>query len=101
MANKTFILTYNKGEKNEFTLQVHGYYTPPEKEIRYPVDRAQPGSAADLDIDKVELISGSLTDLLYEGVTIDDICEKILGTTDIDDDWSDDWDDFDFDDDDD
>ena len=90
MARKTLYITYNKGDKNEFTLKVEGYYSPPEKAVHYPVDSAHPGSAAEFEIEKIELTSGSVTDLIFEGVDIDALSERCY--EEMDEDWGDDWD---------
>jgi hypothetical protein len=88
MANKTIYITYNKGDKNEFTLKVDLHYTPEEKAVYYPVDNAHPGSSAEFEIEKIELTSGSVTDLIFEGVHIDAIYERLYNE-DMDDDWGD------------
>jgi hypothetical protein len=92
MANKTMYITYNKGEKNEFTLKVDGCYSPPEREVHYPVDNAHPGSSAEFEIDKIELTSGSVTDLIFEGVDIEALNERCY--EEMDEEYGDDYDDY-------
>lgn len=85
MGNKTVHLTYNKGQKDEFCIKVEGYYSPPERAVFYPADRAQPESDGDYEIDSIELTSGKLTDLLFDGITIESIMERCLEELDSED----------------
>lgn len=91
MANKTYYITYNKGDKTEFTLKVEGYYSPPERAVHYPVDNAHEGSDASFEIEKIELTSGNVNDLVWAEVTIDALLDRCYKEME-DDDWGDDWD---------
>jgi hypothetical protein len=85
MAKKTIVyVTFNKGEKNEITLKIGGYYSPSEPKVMYPTDNAYAGSSAEFDIQRIELISGSVTDLILEELTIDKLSEKCLYEMDAD-----------------
>jgi hypothetical protein len=80
----TVYVTYNKGEKDEITLKIGGYFTPLEPIVMYPTDRAYPGSSAEFEIQHIELISGSVTDLIFEELTIEKLSEKCLEEMDAD-----------------
>jgi len=78
-SSKRVYLTYNKNSKEEFTILVTGYANPPE-----PQTYDYPGSEGSFEIDNVELTSGSVFDLIMEGLTIESIEEKCLEELDLD-----------------
>lgn len=84
MKKTTTYVTYNKGEKDEITLKIGGYYSPPEPTVMYPTDKAYQGSSAEFEIEHIELISGSITDLVFEEITIEKLSEKCLEEMDAD-----------------
>jgi hypothetical protein len=90
MANKTYYVTYNKGLKTEFTLKVDGDYSPPERAVYYPVDNAHEGSDGSFEIEKIELTSGSVNDLVFEEISIDALMEKCYEQMDDEESWGDD-----------
>lgn len=48
-----------------FKLEVTGYYTPEEKEVRYYKDGSgHPGYPSEFEIEKVNLVEGDITELI-------------------------------------
>lgn len=48
-----------------FKLEVTGFYTPEEKEVRYYKDGSgHPGSPSEFEIEKVELVEGNLIEFI-------------------------------------
>ncbi len=85
MARQTTVyVTYNKNEKDEITLKIGGYFSPSEPKVMYPTDNAYAGSSAEFEIQHIELISGSVTDLIFEELTIEKLSEKCLEEMDAD-----------------
>jgi hypothetical protein len=54
-------------EYPDFTLLLEGDYTVGEPEVLYPVDDAYPGSADTFELKNIEILKGSILDLLYSG----------------------------------